>query len=118
MELAPWEFSKDIKDPRVRMKHNMEFFQILGIPIFKWKKRAFDWQGWVDKIKNKITSWGTRWLNPARKLVLINFILSAYLIYAYLISLAPKRVMKDVTREIRRFLWKGGKSSNLKKFTW
>ena len=24
--------------------------------------------------------------------------------------------MKDVTREIRRFLWQGGKSSNLKKF--
>ena len=33
-------------------------FNYLGIPIFKGKKRTVDWQGMIDKIKNKITHGG------------------------------------------------------------
>ena len=70
---------------------NWNSFNYLGIPIFKGRKRAADWQGLVDKIKNKITAWGTRWLNPVGMLVLIKSILSAYPIYAFSISLAPQK---------------------------
>ena len=91
-------------------------FNYLKIPIFKGKKKVVHWQGLVDKIKNKISSWGTRWLNPARNLVLINSILAHYPIYACSISLAPKKTMKVVTKELRRFLCQGGKSSDQKIF--
>ena len=67
-------------------------FNYLGIPIFKGKKRTVDWHGMIDQTKNKINSWGTRWLNPAGKLTLINSILSAYPIYSCLISLATKKL--------------------------
>ena len=70
----------------------------------------------IDKNKNKINSWGTRWLNPAGKLILIKSIISAYPIYTFSVSLAPNKLMKDVSREIRIFLWQGGKSDNSKKF--
>ena len=44
-------------------------FNYLGIPIFKGKKRSINYQELVDKIKNKIAAWGTRWLNIVGKLV-------------------------------------------------
>ena len=94
-------------------------FNYLGIPIVKGKKRVPDWQGMIDKTKNKINSWGIRWLNPARKLILINSILSAYPSYSFSISLAPKKTMKEFTREIKKNSWQGGKSDSLKKnSTW
>ena len=68
----------------------------------------------VDKIKNKITAWGTRWLNTVGNLVLIKSILSAYPIYTCSISLAPKKTMKYITREIKRFLWQGGNQNQSK----
>ena len=70
----------------------------------------------IDQIKNKINSWGTRWINPARKLTLINSIISDYPIYSCSISLGPKKIMKEFTKEIKRFMWQGGKSGSLKKF--
>ena len=94
----------------------MEFLQLPWDPNFQRKEKVVDWQGMIDQTKNKINSWGIGWLNPDGKLTLINSILSAYPIYSCSISLAPKKIMKEFTREIRRFMWQGGKSDSSKKF--
>ena len=96
----------------------MEFLQLPWDPNLQGKKRVFNWKVVIDKIKNKINSWEKSWLNPAGKLILINSILYAYPIYACTISLAPNKIMKEFSKEIRRFLWQGGKLDNLKKITW
>ena len=50
------------------------------------------------------------------KLVLINSIPTDFPIYTCSISLAPKKVMQEITKEIRKILQQGGKSNGLKKF--
>ena len=76
---------------------------IWASPFSREKKKA-DWHGLIDKIKRKINAWGTGWLNPSGKIVLIRVVLSAQPIYACSISLAPQKTMKYITKEIKRFL--------------
>jgi hypothetical protein len=54
---------------------NWEAFKYLGAPIFKTKPKASHWNLLIDKLKNKISSWGTSWLNLAGKVVLIKEVL-------------------------------------------
>ena len=89
-------------------------FNYLGIPIFKGREKMADWHSVIDKEK-KINSWGTRWLNPVWKLVLIKAVLFSFLIYVRSISLAPKQIIQERNREIQKFLWQGGKATNTKK---
>ena len=52
---------------------------------------------------------GSKWLNLAGKTVLIQSILSSYPIYTSSMVLAPKNVINSICKEIRKFLWQGGK---------
>ena len=67
------------------------------------------WRPVIQKIKNKILSLGTRWLNIAGKATLIQSILSVYPIYISSMVLAPKMITNNISMEIRKFLWQGGK---------
>ena len=53
-------------------------------------------------------------------MVLIKSIISSYLIFSYAIFLAPKSVINTFNMEIRKFLWKGGKTQgrNFNLFKW
>jgi hypothetical protein len=44
-----------------------EAFKYLGVPIFKTAPRSSHWNLLIEKIKNKISSWGTNWLNSSRE---------------------------------------------------
>ena len=55
---------------------NWNSFNYLGVPIHKGKKKSSDLKGMVEKIK-KIHSWGSKWLNFAGELILINSILAS-----------------------------------------
>ena len=52
---------------------------------------------------------GSKWLNLAGKMVLIQSILSSYSIYTTSMVLAAKNVINIICKEIRKFLWQGGK---------
>ena len=67
------------------------------------------WIPVVQKIKDKIQSLGSKWLNLAGKTILIQSILSSYPIYTSSMVLAPKNIINSISKEIRRFLWQGGK---------
>ena len=56
---------------------NWEAFKYLGVPIFKSKPKDSHWNLLIDKLKNKINSWGTSWLNLAGKVVLIKAVLAS-----------------------------------------
>jgi len=54
-------------------------------------------------------------LNPAGRLILIKFVLSALPLYQCSAILAPKGIEKQISMKIRTFHWQGGKT-NHKKF--
>jgi hypothetical protein len=93
---------------------NWEAFKYLGVPIFKSKPKASHWNLLIDKLKNKINSWGTSWLNLAGKVVLIKAVLASILIYQSSLLLAPVSTIQKIETLFRRFLWEGGKQSGKK----
>jgi hypothetical protein len=59
-------------------------------------------------------TWGSRWLNLARRVVLIKYVLSNLPIYQFSTLLAPKGILKELAQFIHKFLWQGGKASHKK----
>jgi len=60
-------------------------------------------------------SWGSRWLKPTGRVILIKSILYALPLFQFSSLLTPKGILKYLAQLICKFLWKGGKS-NFKKF--
>ena len=83
-------------------------FNYLGVPIFKLKPMSSAWNPIVDKIKKKITGWGTAWLNLAGKVILIKAMLNSYLLYQCSLILAPVITISQIEGLMISFLWQGG----------
>jgi hypothetical protein len=89
-------------------------FKYLGVPIFKSKPKAAQWTPLIDKLKNRINSWGATWLNLAGKVVLIKAVLASIPIYQSSLLLAPVTTIQKIEALLRRFLWEGGKQTGRK----
>ena len=98
----------------IHVNHDWTHFIYLGIPIAKKTFASSMWAPVIQKIKNKIHSMGSKWLNLAGKVTLIHSILSSYPIYTSSMILAPKTVINSICMEIRNFFWQGGKVQNKK----
>jgi hypothetical protein len=70
------------------------------------------WNNILDKIKEKFNKWGSLWLNHAGRVVLIKSVLSALPIFQLSMLLAPGKFKSEISQEIRRFLWQGGRSNS------
>jgi hypothetical protein len=68
----------------------------------------------IERIKNRIHSWGANWLNIVGKVVLIKAVLTSIPIYQSALLLAPKSVIQKIEALIRHFLWEGGKKTGRK----
>ena len=79
-------------------------FKYLGVPIVKTKSKSSDWNPIVEKIKNKITGWGTAWLNLAGKVVLIKAVLKSYMLYQCSLLLAPGKIINQIEASLKSFL--------------
>jgi len=86
----------------------------LGVPIFKSNPRTLHWNLLIDKLKNKINSWGASWLNIAGKVVIIKAIPANISIYQSSLLLAPSTIIQKIEAMLRIFLWEGGKQSGRK----
>ena len=91
-------------------------FKYLGVPIAKTKSKTSDWSPIVEKIKNKISGWGTNWLNLAGKVVLIKVVLNSYLVYQCSLLLAPGKIINQIEALLKSFLWNGGNNEGGKKY--
>ena len=98
----------------VKANSSWTHFNYLGIPIVKKSFASSMWTPIIQKIKDKINSLGSKWLNLAGKTVLIRSILSSYPIYTSSMVLAPRNVMNSISKEIKKFLWQGGKTQTKK----
>ena len=83
-------------------------FNYLGVPIAKTKSKSSDWNPIVEKIKRKISGWGTAWLNLAEKVVLIKAVLNSYVLYQCSLLLAPVKIINQIEGLLKSFLWNGG----------
>jgi hypothetical protein len=93
---------------------NWDSFKYLGVPIFRTKPKASQWLPLIDKLKERINSWGAKWLNLVGKVVLIKAVLASILIYQSSLLLAPATMIQKIDALFRRFLWEGGKKNGRK----
>jgi hypothetical protein len=97
------------------ISEDWKLFKYPGMPICLKSIPGEYWHIIIQKIKEKMESWGSIWLNPAGHLVLIKSILSSLPIFQFSSLLAPMGTKKNLAQLIRKFLWQGGKS-NTKKY--
>jgi hypothetical protein len=97
------------------ISNDWKTFKYLGLPMCLKSLPGEYWQIILQKFREKMDSWGTRWLNPAGHVVLIKSIMSSLPLFQFSSLLAPKGALKDMAQLIHKFLWQGGKS-NTKKF--
>eukprot|EP00253_Pinus_taeda_P021952 PITA_21952 len=86
----------------------------LGLPLTSGVNNRSLWHGIINKIKDKITSWGGYWLTKGGKIILLKSVLSALPIYQAPFLLAPKHIMDQISCLLRDFLWKGGRGNHNK----
>eukprot|EP00253_Pinus_taeda_P022073 PITA_22073 len=55
----------------VAHKANWDHFTYLGMPVSMGSLKANTWNEILDKVKRKIHQWGTQWLNPAGRIILL-----------------------------------------------
>jgi hypothetical protein len=91
---------------------NWSSFTYLGIPISLKSSYSQVWQQILEKISKKLTYWGTQWLNPTTRVILIKVVLSSLPIYQCSTLLAPKCISNQIAKIIRSFLWQGGKMTH------
>jgi hypothetical protein len=82
-------------------------FIYLGVPIFKGKPKAIYFQPLVDKIKIKFASWKASFLSYAGRCQLIKSVVQSMMIYSISIYSWPVRLIKELERYLRNFLWSG-----------
>ncbi|MFS7978016.1 putative RNA-directed DNA polymerase [Helianthus anomalus] len=91
----------------------------LGVPLISSKLSYKDCKILVERMDKKIDNWMTRSLSFAGRLQLVNSVLSAMHIYWATIFLLPAKIVSDLERRMRAFLWTGKNQLNVKaKVAW
>ncbi|KAM6592908.1 hypothetical protein CsatA_000611 [Cannabis sativa] len=82
-------------------------FKYLGIPICSKRISQTECNTLVDKMTARIKIWSTRHISFAGRAVLINSVLLTIHTYWSQILVLPKKVVAEIERICRSFLWKG-----------
>eukprot|EP00253_Pinus_taeda_P032662 PITA_32662 len=86
----------------------------LGNVLDYSSKRLKNWQGILEKLKNRVANWTFRTLNIAGRIALVKSVLQAIPIYPLSIMAVPQGVCTKIREILRKFIWGG--SSNQKKW--
>jgi mannosylglycoprotein endo-beta-mannosidase len=79
----------------------------LSLPLHHKHLRRVDVEPLIDKIANRLPTWRGRFLNRARRLKLLNSVLSSIPTYFLTVFTPAKWMLKKVNKIRRGFLWKG-----------
>lgn len=91
-------------------------FKFLGVLVGENPRRLATWQPIIDSMKARISSWKSRQLSIGGRVTLINSVLAALPLYLFSFYMAPKKVVEEITKLQRRFLWGGVGENN--KIAW
>ncbi|XP_013608522.1 PREDICTED: uncharacterized protein LOC106315336 [Brassica oleracea var. oleracea] len=81
------------------------FGRYLGLPEQIGRKRKEDFHYIVDRIKNKLDSWYSKFLSTAGKEVLLKAVVTALPTYTMSCFLLPKTLIQEITKAMRKFWW-------------
>eukprot|EP00253_Pinus_taeda_P011292 PITA_11292 len=70
-------------------------------------KRLKNWQGVLDKLRNRVVNWAFRTLNMAGRIVLVKSVLQAIPIYPLSIMAAHLGICSKIREIMRKFIWGG-----------
>lgn len=79
------------------------------MPLSADNLKATAWEVIIDKMKRKVQQWGTSWLNPTGRLILLKAGLSSLPLYCFTLLQAPASFHNKVDALLRHFLWQGGR---------
>ncbi|KAL2231101.1 UNVERIFIED_CONTAM: hypothetical protein Sindi_1704500 [Sesamum indicum] len=90
----------------------------LGLPLFSSRLSISDCQPLISKIDARITGWEGISLSYAGRVQIIKSMLSTLSLYWASAFILPKKVIKEIEKRLRNFLWKGTTSSGYAKVAW
>jgi hypothetical protein len=91
-------------------------FKFLGLPVGSNPRRISTWSPVIDNMKKRLNVWKGRHLSIGGRVTLINSVLSSIPLYYLSFYRAPKKVIEELTRIQRQFLWGGSEGKN--KINW
>ncbi|XP_022040603.1 uncharacterized protein LOC110943155 [Helianthus annuus] len=80
----------------------------LGVPLISTKLSSKDCKILVDRVDKKIDQWLNKSLSLAGRLQLIKSVISAMHVYWASVFMLPVRIVTDIEKRMRNFLWSGG----------
>lgn len=84
------------------------------MPVSLGPLKAGTWDIIIDKVKRKVQQWGSVWLNPAGRLILLKSGISSLPLYHFSLYQAPASFHYKMEVILRQFLWQGGKNDKKK----
>jgi hypothetical protein len=102
--------SRDFMEAACRFLHCREGcvpFNYLGLPVGANSKKVSTWLPMLEKLRNRLDSWGNKYVSLGGRIVLLNSVLNAIPIFFLSYLKMPAKVVKLVTRIQREFLWGG-----------
>lgn len=82
-------------------------FKYLGVPLSSKRLTTHQCKPLLDRMVERITSWTVKYLSYARRLQLVQSVLSSIQAFWAQIFLLPKKVMQHVETICKRFLCTG-----------
>lgn len=79
----------------------------LGVPLISTRLKAMDCAQLQEKLLRRIQSWTNKTLSYGGRLQLVKLVLFSIQIYWSTIFILPQRVLHDIEKLLRYFLWTG-----------
>ncbi|KAL9667205.1 hypothetical protein QQ045_001554 [Rhodiola kirilowii] len=93
-------------------------FNYLGIPLDGHSLRKSNFEKIVSKMTSQISSWTTRKLSYAGRMVLIKHVLSCIFSYWMRIIIFPRGILKKIISVCRNYLWTRNVTGNKNLIAW
>lgn len=91
-------------------------FKFLGVPVGGNPRRECMWKEVVDSVKARLSQWRSLKLSMGGRITLINSVLASLPLYLFSMFKAPKKVLREIEKLQRLFLWGGNEEQ--KKMSW
>ena len=86
----------------------------LGIPFFMGSNKSSYWDSVIQRIQSRIAAWKVRWLSLAGRVLLIKSVLVAIPNYFFAVLKAPPKILVQIQKMIKGFLWIGNMDDSRK----
>ncbi|XP_027177977.1 uncharacterized protein LOC113777132 [Coffea eugenioides] len=75
----------------------------LGCPLYAWRRVRSLFNGLLDKVSQRLSSWRGQWLSMSARALLIKHVLSSIPIHILAVLVPPKGVIAELERMFARF---------------